>query len=158
MKIGFRLGGDGKLASQIRALSERVMKQKSRIIICIEQSTVEWANSTSRPIVRKIDPNFSRTVLINTKFDNRVKELRTPDETHKYLDGEGFPPNKRPFFISLPVERDLDTEEFKNSIKQCYLEDYQGLLKTQFDDSKYWALFRDSKEYSSLTFLCFTDI
>lgn len=43
------------------------MRQKSRIIICIEQSTTEWANSISRPIVRKIDPNFARTVLVNTK-------------------------------------------------------------------------------------------
>lgn len=64
---GFRHGGDPKLSQQIQALSERVMRQKSRIIICIEQSTTEWANSISRPIVRKIDPNFSRTVLVNTK-------------------------------------------------------------------------------------------
>lgn len=66
---GFRIGGDELLRSQIQRMSEEVMKQKSRIIICVEQSTVEWANSISRPAVRSIDPEFSRTVLVNTKSE-----------------------------------------------------------------------------------------
>jgi GTPase SAR1 family protein len=65
---GFRHGGDKKLSQQILMLSERVMSMKNRIIICVEQSTTEWANSSSRPIVRKLDPDFSRTVLVNTKL------------------------------------------------------------------------------------------
>jgi hypothetical protein len=34
---------------------------------------VEWANSMTRPLVSSVDPTFARTVLVSTKFDNRVK-------------------------------------------------------------------------------------
>jgi len=42
---------------------ENVMGPQNRIIVCLEQSTVEWANTSSRPVVRRFDPHFSRTVL-----------------------------------------------------------------------------------------------
>jgi GTPase SAR1 family protein len=64
---GFRMGGDDELKYKIQRMAEDVMKQKNRIILCVEQSTVEWSNSLSRPLVRSIDPTFSRTVLVNTK-------------------------------------------------------------------------------------------
>jgi hypothetical protein len=56
------------------------------------------------------------------------------------LNGEGLPPNKKPFFISLPVDRNLDPKEFKTAIRESYLSDYQALLKTKFDE-KY--IFKD---------------
>jgi hypothetical protein len=70
---GFRLAGDDKLRNDIVSMVTRLIEPQNRIIVCLEQSTVEWANTTSRPIVRQIDPNFTRSVLVNTKFDNRVK-------------------------------------------------------------------------------------
>lgn len=94
-------------------------------------SAVPRANTTSRPIVREIDRDFSRTVLINTKFDNRVKvsscwfleelssdlisafqELRDKESAEKYLQAENLPANKRPFFISMPLRRGLDPVSF----------------------------------------------
>ncbi len=74
---------------------------------------------------------------VNTKFDNRAKELRTPEAAAKYLRGENLPEGKRPFFISLPVRRNLDSDRFREEIKQCYLEDYRRLLETRFDESQY---------------------
>jgi hypothetical protein len=71
-----------------------------------------------------------------TRFDNRVKELRTPEEAHKYLEGEGFPKHKKPYFISLPVDRDLDPDEFKQAIKEGYLADFERLLKTHFEETR----------------------
>ena len=62
-----------KLSADIQQMVERLMKPANRIIVCLEQSTVEWANTSSRPIVRRFDPAFARTVLVNTKFDNRVQ-------------------------------------------------------------------------------------
>ena len=60
---GYRLGGDERLKSEITRMVSKLLEPKHRIIICLEQSTVEWANSSSRPIVRKIDPDFSRTSM-----------------------------------------------------------------------------------------------
>lgn len=50
-----------------------------------------------------------------------------------------MPANKKPFYISLPIDRDLDTHEFKDAIRECYINDYQSLLKSRFDENKYVA-------------------
>lgn len=134
---GFRLGGNEKLSSEIRQMVMKLIQPKNRIIVCLEQSTVEWANSVSRPIAREIDPDFSRTILINTKFDNRVKELRNKESADKYMTGENLPPNTRPFFISMPVRRNLDSNRFKNAIRDSFLEDYQKLLESEFDEDAF---------------------
>jgi hypothetical protein len=158
---GFRLGGDvrrtltlyhktfthndplfsmsvqERLRGDIQRMVERLMAPSNRIIVCLEQSTVEWANTSSRPIVRRFDASFSRTVLVNTKFDNRVKELRTPEAAAKYLMGENLPEGKKPFFISLPVRRNLDSERFREGIKECYLDDYRRLLEIKFEEQEY---------------------
>lgn len=134
---GFRLGGDEKLRADIQRMVERLMQPANRIIVCLEQSTVEWANTSSRPIVRRFDPTFSRTVLVNTKFDNRVKELRTPESAAKYLMGENLPEGKKPFFISLPVRRNLDSERFRDGIKECYLDDFRRLLEIKFQEQDF---------------------
>ena len=98
---------------------------------------MEWANTNSRHIVSKVDPNFERTILVNTKFDNRVKELRNSLSANKYLSGENLPPGKKPFFISLPVKRDLSPEVFSEQIKKSYLEDYKLLLSVNFDENSH---------------------
>lgn len=94
------------------ANSLAAQEPKNRIIVCLEQSTVEWANTSSRPIVQQVDRDFSRTVMVNTKFDNRVKELRSKEAAEKYMLGEGLPAGRKPFFISMPIRRGLDPESF----------------------------------------------
>jgi len=148
---GFRLGGNESLRNEIARMNFRLMSPKNRIIVCLEQSTVEWANTTSRPIVQQIDRDFSRTILVNTKFDNRVKELRKASAANAYLSGRdqdddassssassaAAAANKRPFFISLPVQRDLDPEEFKTALRKCYLSDYKKLVACGFDEATF---------------------
>ncbi len=70
---GFRLHGDQQLSDDIHEMVMDIIRPPHRIIVCLEQSTVEWSNTTSRQIVEKVDPTFSRTILIQTKFDNRIK-------------------------------------------------------------------------------------
>eukprot|EP01101_Sappina_pedata_P002287 TRINITY_DN12531_c0_g1_i1.p1 TRINITY_DN12531_c0_g1~~TRINITY_DN12531_c0_g1_i1.p1 ORF type:complete len:934 (-),score=360.41 TRINITY_DN12531_c0_g1_i1:13-2775(-) len=134
---GFRLGGTEELRLDIERMVKELIEPKHRIIVCLEQSTVEWANSSSRPLVRSIDPMFHRTVLVNTKFDNRVKELRTKQQAETYLRGEGLPPNKRPCFISLPLARNLDPEEYKQEMRDAYISDYSHLLNVHFDEKRF---------------------
>lgn len=37
--------------------------------------------------MQRVDPGFSRTILVNTKFDNRVKEFRDKESAEKYMKG-----------------------------------------------------------------------
>lgn len=48
---GFRIGGDEKLKNEISEMVRKLIEPKHRIIVCLEQSTVEWANTVSRPLV-----------------------------------------------------------------------------------------------------------
>eukprot|EP01102_Stenamoeba_stenopodia_P000621 TRINITY_DN10596_c0_g1_i1.p1 TRINITY_DN10596_c0_g1~~TRINITY_DN10596_c0_g1_i1.p1 ORF type:complete len:881 (+),score=221.50 TRINITY_DN10596_c0_g1_i1:184-2826(+) len=134
---GFRLGGDPTLRKEIEAMVLRIAAPSHRFIICLEQSTVEWANTVSRPLIKRVDPNLARTILINTKFDNRVKELRNKEQADKYLAGEGLN-GKKPFFISLPLKRDLDQKEFKQAIREAYLADVRHLLESHYDEKQFF--------------------
>jgi hypothetical protein len=144
---GFRLHGDPELNENIRNMVLGIrhssisplsllavffldlVRVPERLIVCLEQSTVEWANATSRRIIQEVDPEFRRTVLLHTKFDNRCKELRSQEEATKYLQGEDLPENCSSFFISLPVERDTSPQEFQTLIDQAYLRDFEHLHK-----------------------------
>lgn len=66
------------------------------------------------------------------------------------MDGEGLPPNKRPFFISLPVDRDLDSQEFKEYIKEAYIQDLNQLYKSKFDEKKYVLFTIRLESYSKI--------
>jgi len=137
---GFRLQGNERLKREIEEMNKAIMAPKHRILVCLEQSTVEWSNTVSRPIVRRVDPNFERTILVNTKFDNRVKELRDAECADRYLEGEGdVTLAKEIFFISMPVRRNLDPDRFKDAMKDAYISDYRNLLNIRFDEGKYAA-------------------
>ncbi|BFU20479.1 dynamin family protein [Entamoeba histolytica HM-1:IMSS-B] len=135
---GFRLGGDETLKEDIDQMVKELITPSNRIIVCLEQSTTEWANSVSRPLVKEVDPNFNRTVLINTKFDNRVKELTDTQTVANYLNGdELIIGDKKPFFISLPCKRNIPMEQFADYIIDSYISDYRQLLEIGFDETKY---------------------
>src|SRR5690349_5727949 len=50
---GFRLGGDPQLSKDISDMVFQLIAPKNRIIVCLEQSTVEWSNTVSRPLARQ---------------------------------------------------------------------------------------------------------
>lgn len=77
---GFRIGGDLDLSNKIKSMVLKLMSKPERLIVCLEQSTVEWANTISLEYCREVDPSLKRTIFVSTKFDNRIKELRTKDE------------------------------------------------------------------------------
>lgn len=141
---GWRLGGDDRLRDDIKQMVRRLIEPRHRIIVCLEQSTVESCNTVARPLVQEVDPTFSRTILINTKFDNRLKELVSASMANRYLSGEEDPAladsckkKKAPFFISLPVRRGLSPREFRDAIREAYLDDYGRLLELGFDEKRY---------------------
>jgi GTPase SAR1 family protein len=157
---GFRLHGDERLASEIHDMVIDLIRPPERIIVCLEQSTVEWANTSSRRLVQQVDPDYSRTILLHTKFDNRIKvhsemkvftfscsnptirfqELRSADEGLKYLHGEGLPRDDIPnFFISLPVARDLPPPAFREAVNSCYLQDFAHLQRIGIEDKQILA-------------------
>jgi succinate dehydrogenase flavin-adding protein (antitoxin of CptAB toxin-antitoxin module) len=138
---GFRKGDNDPLGAKIEKMVMNLLKAKERVIVCLEQSTVEWCNSQVRPMIQRVDPNFARTVIVSTKFNNRNNQFRDREEVDKYLSTDSQIKNpKQVFFISLPSghgTRDLREEEFKDKILEIYLQDYKLLSKIGFDQEKY---------------------
>jgi len=46
-----------------------------RILLFLQQSSVEWCSSLWLDSIREIDPTFRRTIIVVSKFDNRLKVL-----------------------------------------------------------------------------------
>lgn len=135
---GFRLAGLEALRKDIEDMVMKLIAPPHRVIVCLEQSTVEWANSNSRQFVQRVDPNLERTVLVCTKFDNRVKELRDAESANGYLAAEGLPGHIKPFFVSLPVQRNLSVpHRFQQAIVERHMSDYQCLADIEFDKKTY---------------------
>lgn len=58
--------------------------------LVIQVSIFNAQTNGFRPMVKRIDPGFARSILVNTKFDNRVKELRDPESANKVRSVMGF--------------------------------------------------------------------
>mmetsp|Transcript_4509 Transcript_4509/g.12314 ORF Transcript_4509/g.12314 Transcript_4509/m.12314 type:complete len:775 (-) Transcript_4509:922-3246(-) len=81
-----------------------------RLILFLQQSSVEWASSLWLNVVQEVDPTFQRTVFVASKFDNRLKEFAERWEVDKYLAATGYlPPKVRPFFVALPKDRSIQS-------------------------------------------------
>lgn len=114
-----RNGAPGAVSMQQRALlksareAERLvvnkMKCQDYIILCVED-TMDWKHGATREIVQKADPDLSRTVIINTKFDTKIPQFGTPSDVLDFLRAEvidALSPHKLggPFFSSVPSGR-----------------------------------------------------
>jgi GTPase SAR1 family protein len=113
-----RTGATPALAQQ-RALqasareAERLVIEKMRcedyIILCVED-TSDWKHGATREVVQKADPDLSRTVILNTKFDTKVPQFGTPSDLEDFVRApqlDKLCPHKLggPFFTSVPSGR-----------------------------------------------------
>jgi hypothetical protein len=48
---------------------------RHRLILFLQQSSVEWASSLWLRVVQELDPLMERTLVVASKFDNRLKEF-----------------------------------------------------------------------------------
>lgn len=137
---GFRTSKSDPLASKIYRMNMHMMKERHRLIVCLEQSTVEWCNTQIRPIIRKVDPHLERTIFVATKFNNRVNQFKSESEINGYLSTDGHVQSGRVFFMSLPSgaqTRNLDARAFKQCILDSHLSDYRTLCLIGFDYDSY---------------------
>ena len=111
--------GAGAALAQQRALqaaareAEKLVVEKMRcedyIILCVEDSS-DWKHGSTREIVQKADPDLSRTVIVNTKFDTKIPQFGTPSDVEDFLRAsilDRISPHKLggPFFTSVPSGR-----------------------------------------------------
>ncbi|KAK9915687.1 hypothetical protein WJX75_002660 [Coccomyxa subellipsoidea] len=91
----------------------------NRLILFLQQSSVEWCSSLWMHVVQELDPHFQRTIVVASKFDNRLKEFGERWEVDRYLSAAGYlSANVKPFFVALPKERTIiKSSEWREQIQ-----------------------------------------
>ncbi|CAM6098893.1 unnamed protein product [Calypogeia fissa] len=105
----------------ILAMVRELAAPQHRILLFLQQSSVEWCSSLWLDSIRAIDPTLSRTIVVVSKFDNRLQEFAERWEVDRYLSTGGYlGDNARPFFVALPKERNNTTsnDEFRRQIQK----------------------------------------
>lgn len=96
----------------IAAMVKEYITPPHRLVLFLQQSSVEWASSLWLHVVQEVDPTFSRTVMVCSKFDNRMREFKESWEVDKFLSASGYLPNKvKPYFVALPADRSICSAE-----------------------------------------------
>ncbi|CAK9182999.1 unnamed protein product [Ilex paraguariensis] len=127
---------------EILSMVKSLASPPHRILLFLQQSSVEWCSSLWLDAIREIDSTFRRTVIVVSKFDNRLKEFNDRWEVDRYLSASGYlGENTRPFFVALPKERStISNDEFRRQISQVDAEVLRHLrdtVKGGFDEEKY---------------------
>ncbi|XP_021722822.1 dynamin-related protein 5A-like [Chenopodium quinoa] len=127
---------------EILSMVKSLASPPHRILLFLQQSSVEWCSSLWLDAIRDIDPTFRRTIIVVSKFDNRLKEFGDRWEVDRYLSASGYlGENIRPFYVALPKERNtISNDEFRRQISQVDTEVLRHLregVKGGFDEEKF---------------------
>ncbi|KAH6781047.1 Dynamin related protein 5A [Perilla frutescens var. hirtella] len=127
---------------EILSMVKSLASPPHRLLLFLQQSSVEWCSSLWLDAIREIDPTFRRTIIVVSKFDNRLKEFSDRWEVDRYLSASGYlGENTRPFFVALPKDRSIvSNDEFRRQISQVDTEVIRHLrdaVNGGFDEDKY---------------------
>ncbi|KAL2944300.1 Dynamin-related protein 5A [Bienertia sinuspersici] len=127
---------------EILTMVKSLASPPHRILLFLQQSSVEWCSSLWLDAIRDIDPTFKRTIIVVSKFDNRLKEFSDRWEVDRYLSASGYlGENIRPYYVALPKDRNtVSNEEFRRQISQVDSEVLRHLregVKGGFDEEKF---------------------
>ncbi|XP_020265366.1 dynamin-related protein 5A [Asparagus officinalis] len=105
---------------EILSMVKSLASPPHRVLLFLQQSSVEWCSSLWLDAIREIDPTFKRTIIVISKFDNRLKEFTEKWEVDSYLSASGYlGDNIHPYFVALPKDRGtVSNEEFRRQISQ----------------------------------------
>ncbi|KAL4293554.1 hypothetical protein S245_063149 [Arachis hypogaea] len=127
---------------EILSMVKSLASPPHRMLLFLQQSSVEWCSSLWLDAIRDIDPTFRRTVIVVSKFDNRLKEFSDRWEVDRYLSASGYlGDGTLPFFVALPKDRgNISNDEFRRQISQVdseVLHHLRDVVKGGFDEEKF---------------------
>ena len=136
-------GDAGSTPDEIGSMVRNLLAPPHRLIVFLQQSNVEWSSSLWLPIIQEADPLMLRSIVVVSKFDNRVKEFEERWEVDQFLSASGYlPDHATPFFVALPKDRAFhDNAAFRGRIVEVD-EALQSHLRNEIQggfDPKYAA-------------------
>jgi hypothetical protein len=67
------MGEPENTPEEIKLMVKSLASPSNRLILFVQQSSVEWASSFWLDTIKEVDPTFRRTTIVISKFDNRLK-------------------------------------------------------------------------------------
>ena len=94
----------------------------TRICVCLED-TADWQLSPTCTVVRRIDPDLSRTVLVATKLDGKLAQFSMAEDLHRLLNASSvqaaFPRLLAgPIFTSIPPTREASPQALAEAVRR----------------------------------------
>ncbi|RZC90619.1 hypothetical protein C5167_029752 [Papaver somniferum] len=75
---------------EILSMVKSLTSHPHRLLLFLQQCSVEWCSSLWLDTIREIDPMLKRTTVVVSKFDNRLKEFTDRWEADRYLGTSGY--------------------------------------------------------------------
>lgn len=72
-KLQAKQGEPDNTPDDILAMVRQLAAPQYRLLLFLQQSSVEWCSSLWLDVIKSIDPNLQRTIVVVSKFDNRLK-------------------------------------------------------------------------------------
>ncbi|KAG8069529.1 hypothetical protein GUJ93_ZPchr0006g45296 [Zizania palustris] len=127
---------------EILSMVKSLASPSHRLLLFLQRSSVEWCSSLWLDVIREIDPTFRHTMIVISKFDNRLKEFTEHWEVDSYLSTSGYlGDNIHSFFVALPKDCGMiSNEDFRRQICQLDIDVLRHLrdsVKGGFNEEKY---------------------
>jgi hypothetical protein len=126
---------EGEVSKEDReTLVLNLAKPSHRYIIAVEASR-EWSRMELVNIVKKVDPELTRTTFVYSKFYSHLQSFNSTREVNKFL--SGTLPDVKTFFTTVPSEgvrnKYNEADKYQQKIWQSFKRDVNGLEQLQFD-------------------------
>lgn len=109
-----------------------IASDTNRYLVFVEECKDKDLMSTASELASVVDPTFSRSIFVNTKFYFKIREMWRQQDILKYLNTN----LDHVFYVTLPPYSSIDKDlikEFKDRIFQTFLRDSEYLNNLQFD-------------------------
>ncbi|KAK6134564.1 hypothetical protein DH2020_031684 [Rehmannia glutinosa] len=104
---------------EILSMVKSLASPPHRILLFLQQSSVEWCSSLWLDAIREIDPTFRRTIIVVSKFDNRLKvDTEVMCHLRDSVKG-GFDEEKYKSHIGFGCLRDYLESELQKKYKEA---------------------------------------
>ncbi|GLJ54302.1 hypothetical protein SUGI_1165070 [Cryptomeria japonica] len=112
------------IPEDILSMVKALVAPPHRLLLFLQQSSMEWCSSLWLDTVRVVDPMLRHTIVVVLKFDNRLKEFGERWEVDRYLSANGYLGERtKPFFVALPKDKgSITNEEFGTQISHVDVE------------------------------------
>jgi len=121
---------------EIKNIILDLVKLPSRLILCVEEAK-DWDKLEMPDFAKMVDPEFTRTTFVYTKFHFELQKLTSTRQVNRFL--QGGVPDATCFFCTMLSQKlhskFTSPEEFVEKVYQSIRRDLRSLEQLQYDRS-----------------------